>query len=480
MTADSRSVLRLIPAVETVLRDPGLTPLAGRVSGPRLTELVRLSLARVRQDVLEGRVAEVSLESVVARIVKTGLELTEARLRRVINASGVILHTNLGRAPLSARALEAVRQAAADYSNVEYDLERGERGSRMSHVEGLLTFLTGAEAALAVNNNAAAVLLALNSLAQGRDVLVSRGELVEIGGSFRIPDVMERSGARLREIGTTNKTHPRDYEKSITAETALLLKVHASNYRIEGFTADVGLPALSRIGERHGVPVMVDLGSGALVDVSGRGISREPLVAECLAAGADLVTFSGDKLLGGPQAGIIVGRRDLVQKLKQNPLARAVRLDKLTLAALTATLVDYLDPEAAWDRIPTLRMIGADPAVLAERARELAAALAARLPAMRVDVQEAETAVGGGALPLEGLRSWVVTVTPADGAGVTTAGLERALRAGDPAVVARVQTDRLMFDLRTLTPEDAGVLPDVMAAAFARAGSAPQRARGKE
>lgn len=491
MTADSRSTLRQIPAVEALLRHAGLDSVRARLGGAHLTRLVREVLETARQEVLSGGAPDLGAEALAGRVACAAEAMLRAGLTRVVNASGVILHTNLGRAPLSARALDAVRRAGEGYSDVEYDLVRGERGARMSHLERLITFLTGAEAALVVNNNAAAVLLALNSLAQGREVLVSRGELVEIGGSFRIPDVMEKSGARLREVGTTNKTHPKDYEKAIGGDSALLLKVHASNYRIEGFTAEVTLPQLARIGEAHGLPVMVDVGSGALLDVSPHGAAREPLVAECLAQGADLVTFSGDKLLGGPQAGLVVGRADLIRKLRANPLARAVRIDKLTLAALAATLVDYLDPETAWRAVPTLRMIAEDPAALELRAGALRARMDAALNkdaalnpgtagACRVEVAPAETAVGGGALPLEGLKTWVVAVALTDRekaggspADVSPDAMERALRAGDPPVVARIQADKLLFDLRTLTPEEAEELPELVARAL-------RRARGNE
>ena len=482
MTADPRATLRQIPAVEALLRHAGLDGVRGRLGGAHLTRLVREVLEVVRQEILAGGGPDLSPEALAARAAVRAESMLRAGPTRVINASGVILHTNLGRAPLSTRALEAVQQVGAGYSDVEYDLARGERGSRMGHVERLLTFLTGAEAALVVNNNAAAVLLALNSLAQGRDVLVSRGELVEIGGSFRIPDVMEKSGARLKEVGTTNKTHVADYEKAIGGDTALLLKVHASNYRIEGFTAEVALGQLARIGEAHGLPVLVDVGSGALVDVASHGAAREPLVAECLAQGADLVTFSGDKLLGGPQAGLVVGRADLVRKLRANPLARAVRIDKLTLAALTATLVAYLEPASAWQELPALRMIATEPAALKARAEALRDGLVARLaaaapgegtagegaaPRPRIEVAPAETAVGGGALPLEGLKTWVVALSMP--AAVSPDALERALRAGDPPVIARIQAEKVQFDLRTLTPDEAEELPELVARALRRA-----------
>jgi L-seryl-tRNA(Ser) seleniumtransferase len=460
-----RDQLRAIPAVEVLLRNPGLDPIRNSFSHMALVRLVRRALADVRAEVLEGRLAEAPAEgALAARVVADARRLTAPGPVPMINATGVILHTNLGRAPLSRAALDAVVRAAAGYSNLEYDLVRGTRGSRQVHVEGLLAFLSGAEAALAVNNNAAAVLLALNSLADGREVLVSRGELVEIGGSFRIPDIMKKSGARLVEVGTTNKTHRRDFEKAIGPETALLLKVHASNYRIEGFTAEVSLSEMAEIGATRGIPLMVDVGSGALIDVSTRGVQKEPLVSECLAQGADLVTFSGDKLLGGPQAGLVVGRSDLVRSLRDNPLARCVRIDKLSLAALGATLRAFLDPDNAWRDIPALMMLARPEAELTAAAESLAESLAAALPGrIEADVIASEAAVGGGALPLAGLATRAVALRVN---GMTPDQLERRLRAGDLPVLVRIQNDRVLFDMRTISPGELALLPDLVARAL--------------
>jgi L-seryl-tRNA(Ser) seleniumtransferase len=464
MMENPRVRLREIPPVEGLLRHPALDDARNLMGHKHLVRLIREVLDRVRAEVQDGAGPDLSEAALAGRVVAEAAALAGIGPVRVINATGVILHTNLGRAPLSPGALDAVLNVARGYSDLEYDLARGERGSRTSHVERLLTFLTGAEAGLAVNNNAAAVLLALNSLADGRQVLVSRGELVEIGGSFRIPDVMQKSGARLREVGTTNKTHPEDYENAISPETALLLKVHTSNYRIEGFTAEVGLAELARLGEQHGLPVMVDLGSGALLDVSEHGVAREPLVAECLARGADLVTFSGDKLLGGPQAGLAVGRRDLVRKLRENPLARAVRIDKLSLAALAATLAEFLRPEGAWERIPVLALLAADPAALRARAERLAGNLAAAAGGrLEARVESAEAAVGGGALPLAGLATWVVALNPAPLSADALAG---RLRCAQPPVIVRIRNDRVLFDLRTISPEEEEMLPHIVARAF--------------
>jgi L-seryl-tRNA(Ser) seleniumtransferase len=361
-------------------------------------------------------------------------ELTSARaphLRRVINATGVIVHTNLGRAPLAEAALDRVREIARGYSNLEYDLSAGGRGSRQDHVAGILRRLTGAEAALVVNNNAAAVMLALAALAEGGEVLVSRGELIEIGDGFRIPDVLERSGARLREVGTTNRTRAADYEAAIGPETAVLLRVHQSNFRVVGFTAQPSLRELADVAGRHGLPLVDDLGSGALVD-----FGDEPTARASLAAGADLVTFSGDKLLGGPQAGIVVGRAELVETLRRHPLQRALRADKLTLAALEATLALALDHP---DEIPVLHMLREPAETVRERAERLAGLVGG-------EVEETVARAGGGALPLTELPSFACAVEEQ---------LVARLRLGDPAVVGILRDGRLLLDCRTLTDAEA-------------------------
>jgi L-seryl-tRNA(Ser) seleniumtransferase len=365
-------------------------------------------------------------------------------LRRVLNATGVVVHTNLGRAPLARAALEHAVEAAGAYSNLEYDLASGARGSRQAHVASVLHRLTGAEAALVVNNNAAAVMLALAALAEGRDVLVSRGELIEIGDGFRIPDVLARSGARLVEVGSTNRTRAADYERAIGPDTALLLRVHQSNFRVVGFTEQPPLDTLARVAQAHALPLVDDLGSGAFDSFEG-----EPSAREALAAGADLVCFSGDKLLGGPQAGIVVGRADLVERLRKHPLQRALRADKLTIAALEATLALYLDPERARREIPVLRMLQEDAAAVRARAERLAAAIGG-------EVEETVGRVGGGALPLAELPSFACAVEEA---------LAAPLRAHEPPVVGVVRDGRLLLDCRTLTDEEAD---EVEAAVSAR------------
>jgi L-seryl-tRNA(Ser) seleniumtransferase len=411
--------LRDLPSVDELARPHGGDPLA--------VEAARALVARAREEIRRGD----DPGDLAARL---GRELHTARaprLRRVINATGVIVHTNLGRAPLAEAALERVREIARGYSNLEYDLSAGGRGSRQDHVADIVSRLTGAEAALVVNNNAAAVMLALAALAEGREVLVSRGELIEIGDGFRIPDVLERSGARLREVGTTNRTRAADYEKAIGPETAVLLRVHQSNFRVVGFTEQPSLQELAAIARRHDLPLVDDLGSGALMD-----IGDEPTARASLAAGADLVSFSGDKLLGGPQAGIIVGRADLVGKLRRHPLQRALRADKLTLAALEGTLTLAQD---APNEIPVLRMLR-EPV---ETVRARAARLAARVGG---EVEETVARAGGGALPLTELPSYACAIEEA---------LAGKLRSGEPPVIAVVRDGRTLLDCRTLTDAEA-------------------------
>jgi L-seryl-tRNA(Ser) seleniumtransferase len=409
------------------LRDlPSVDELARAVDDPLAVDAARAVLARAREEITAG-FDPGDLED------RVRLELAATRhpsLRRTLNATGVLVHTNLGRAPLAEAALERIREVGRGYSNLEYDLTAGVRGSRQDHVADVLRRLTGAEAALVVNNNAAAVLLALAALAEGRDVVVSRGELIEIGDGFRIPDVLERSGARLVEIGTTNRTRAADYERAIGPETALLLRVHKSNFRVVGFTELPTVSELAGIARRHGLPLVEDLGSGVFVDVAD-----EPSARASLDAGADLVCFSGDKLLGGPQAGIVVGRADLVEQLRRHPLQRALRADKLTLAALEATLGLYLEPERALREVPVLRMLFEPADAVRARAERLA-----RL--VDGSVEETIARVGGGALPLAELPSFACAVEEE---------LGEALRTREPPVIGIVRDGRLLLDCRTLT-----------------------------
>jgi L-seryl-tRNA(Ser) seleniumtransferase len=410
------------------LRDlPSVDELARESDDPLAVDAARQVVARARERIQAGDdpgdlAAQLQAELSAARA---------PRLRRVINATGVIVHTNLGRAPLAETALDRVREVGRGYSNLEYDVAAGGRGSRQDHVAGLLGRLTGADAALVVNNNAAAVMLALAALAEGREVLVSRGELIEIGDGFRIPDVLERSGARLREVGTTNRTRADDYETAIGPETAVLLRVHQSNFRVVGFTAQPSLRELGDVARSHGLPLVDDLGSGALID-----IGDEPTAHASLAAGADLVCFSGDKLLGGPQAGIVVGRAELVEKLRRHPLQRALRADKLTLAALEGTLALAVD---APDEVPVLRMLREPPEAVRTRAAHLARHVGG-------EVEETVARAGGGSLPLTELPSFACAVEE---------DLAAKLRAGDPPVIAVVRDGRTLLDCRTLTNAEA-------------------------
>ena len=429
--------LRDLPSVDELAADERLATAAPR---PLLVAAVRSALERAREEIRAGA----DPGDLVERVESELAAARGARLRRVINATGVIVHTNLGRAPLARDALERVASVAAGYSNLEYDIDDGARGSRQDHVAPILRRLTGAEAALVVNNNAGAVLLALATLAEDREVLVSRGELIEIGDGFRIPDVLARSGARLREVGTTNRTRAADYDRAIGPETALLLRVHQSNFRVVGFTEQPRLEELVRIGRTHGIPVVDDLGSGVLVELEG-----EPSARDALSAGADLVCFSGDKLLGGPQAGIIVGRADLVEKLRRHPLQRALRADKLTLAALEGTLALYLDPERAAREIPVLRMLGEPLEAVRGRADRLA-------ELSDGEVEPTVGRVGGGALPLAELPSFACAVEKE---------LAMPLREGGPPIVGILRDGRLLLDCRTLTDDEV----DEVAAAIGHA-----------
>ena len=426
------------------LRDlPSVDELARAVGDPLGVDAARVVLARAREEIKAGH----EPGDLAARMKEEIASLREPRLRRALNATGVIVHTNLGRAPLADAALERVREVGRGYSNLEYDLTAGSRGSRQDHVAAALRRLTGAEAALVVNNNAAAVLLALAALAEGREVVVSRGELIEIGDGFRIPDVLARSGARLVEVGTTNRTRASDYEAAVRPETALLLRVHQSNFRVVGFAELPSLDELARVAERHGLPLVDDLGSGVLVDVPD-----EPTVRESLGAGADLVCFSGDKLLGGPQAGIVVGRAELVERLRRHPLQRALRADKLTLAALEGTLGLYLEPGRALREVPVLRMLVEPAASVRTRAERLA-----RL--VDGDVEETVGRVGGGALPLTELPSFACAVEES---------LAAALRAGEPPVIGVVRDGSLLLDCRTLDDSEVDEVAEAIRACRSR------------
>ena len=438
----ARAGLRALPSVQRLLEAPGAADLLAHASAPAAADAIRAALAETRTAILQGQAAAGQPEALLARARQIIDDQSVAHLRPVLNATGIVLHTNLGRAPLAAEAVEAVARLAEGYGNLEFDLDAGERGSRYANVEYLLTGVTGAESALAVNNNAAAVLLALSALAAGGEVIVSRGELVEIGGGFRIPDVITQGGAKLVEVGTTNKTRLADYRAAIGPNTRVILRVHPSNYRITGFTASPDLRELAQLAHDAGLLLVEDLGSGTLVDLQRWGHPHEPTVGESIAAGADLVAFSGDKLLGGPQSGLLVGRAQALRPLRTHPLLRAVRIDKLSLAALEATLRLYLDHDRAAARIPVLRMLSTPLPVLQARAGRLR-----DLVGEWAVTERTEGFAGGGSLPATPLASWVVAVRAP---GVSAMELARRLRRNRPAVVGRIAGERLLLDVLTL------------------------------
>ena len=436
---------RSIPSVEKLLSDGRVRELIDVYSREPLVFLVRQSLERVRREIAEGH-ASPSFDEIVDGIADQAAYLWRPKPRRVINATGVVLHTNLGRSPLSDDAVDSMQQAAMGYTNLELDLEGGSRGSRQSHVESLICQITGAEAALVVNNNASAVLLGLSAIATGREVIVSRGEAVEIGGGFRIPDVLRQSGATLVEVGTTNRTYMADYENSTTPDTGAYLKVHTSNFRVTGFTHEATVAELAVLGAARGVPVLHDQGSGCLIDTTQFGMAEEPLVQDSIGAGADLVFFSGDKLLGGPQAGIVAGKQAPVSRLARHPLARAMRIDKLSLAALSATLLHYLKSEAL-DKIPIWRMISTPAEVLKTRAAGWQ-----KTAGDTSQVARGLSAIGGGSLPGESLPTWLLSL-----AAESAPELAKRLRDAEMPVIARIEDDRVLLDPRTvlLSEEDA-------------------------
>ena len=447
----TQELLRTLPGIDRLLLHSTTKLLLQRFNREYVLQQCREVLDDLRTAIRSGETVDPAAleESSILKQLAHRLEAgAEPALVRVVNATGTVLHTNLGRALLSSDAVDMVRQAATMPVTLEYDLAAGERGQREQTIERLLVALTGAEAATVVNNNAAAVLLAVNTLAEGKDVIVSRGELIEIGGSFRIPEIMVKSGAALREVGTTNRTHADDYARAITERTALLLKVHTSNYRIVGFSAEVPLPALVKLGRARGVPVMEDLGSGALIDLSLYGLPKEPVVAERVSHGADIVTFSGDKLLGGPQAGLIVGRAALVDKVRTNPLHRALRCGKLTIAALEATLRLYRESSSATEGIPTLRTLTRSVRDLEAMGNQVLPALRKALGAgFRASLADSTAQVGSGALPTEGIPTKVIVV---EHAHLEASRVAERFRRASPAIIGRVHDGRFLLDLRTV------------------------------
>jgi len=471
--ADLHPYLRELPAVDRLLKEPALGELLERLPRKLVLAAVQETLQRYREKIIAGgeggsftAVSDLSPEKLAREAAVLARKQALPHLRPVVNATGIVLHTNLGRAPLARAAAEAVASIMEGYCNLELDLEEGVRGSRQAHVEGLLCELTGAEAAVVVNNNAAAVFLLLNSCAAGKEVIVSRGELVEIGGSFRLPEVMAAGGTRLVEVGTTNKTYRCDYEAAITPDTAALLKVHTSNYQLVGFTASVEAREIAELAHAHNLLAIEDLGSGVFLDTTRFGLPPEPRVQDSVAAGMDLVTFSGDKLLGGPQAGIIVGRRHLIEQIRRNQLARALRVDKLTVAALEATLRLYLDEEKAIAEIPIWRALAVSLSRLRERAAALAAWLRDCFPRLEVELLEGSSRVGGGALPTAELPTMLVSLRAP---GVEPSALAARLRGGSPPVMVRLQQERLLLDLRTVDPGEEALLRQALAAALEEA-----------
>lgn len=492
MSSELQERLRQLPSVDELLRHPALIPIVSAGARPMLVDAARTTMLAIREEIRAGAPGP-SLDAIATRVADRFLQRQRPSLRPVINATGVIINTNLGRAPLSQESLQAIAAVAQGYSNLEYDLETGERGSRHTHVRAALRELTGAEDALVTNNNAAAVLLVLSTLAAGREVIISRGQLVEIGGGFRVPDVMRQSGARLVEVGTTNRTRLRDYEEAITPETAILLSVHPSNFRISGFTESVPLSALAELAHSRGMFSVEDLGSGCLLDSARFGLTHEPTPQESIAAGADVVCFSGDKLLGGPQAGIILGKGALIQRISKHPLMRAIRIDKLTLAALEATLRHYQAQEVT-ERIPIWRMIAAPSEALARRAQHWAQQLSER--GIQAELIEGQSTIGGGSLPGETLPTTLLALGEAeilkqqggDSKGNDSGAnghqepaaanllpspkssaldtLAARLRAGNPPVVARILRDHLLLDPRTVLPEQDSALLEALKAAI--------------
>lgn len=446
--------LRNLPKADVVMELPVLRDFIASNGRKMALEAVRKAVEEMRQALLTGEDPDVSPEAAAARACAILKTEDKPSLRPVINATGIILHTNLGRARLNRRAAEKAAEIACSYSTLEYDAQTGKRGSRHDHVSRLIARVTGAEDAIAVNNNAAATLLCLVALAYKKEVVVSRGELVEIGGSFRVPEIMEQGGTVLKEIGTTNKTHLADYERAIGPDTAALLKVHPSNYRVIGFTEDVPAEQLAQLAHSRGLPLIYDLGSGLLEDLSSYGLD-EPTAQKALAAGADVILFSGDKLLGGPQAGIIAGKKEYIEKMKKHPLARVVRVDKMTLAALEQTLRIYRDPKEALQKIPVLSMVTRPAGELRTTAQGFAAGLAAEGLNAQFGIREDVARVGGGSAPMLDLATWCVWVRPL---GMSVDTLQEKLRHWKMPIIARISENEVLLDLRTLSEGDLVVL----------------------
>ena len=457
---NKRDLFAQLPSVDEVLNTNKIIDILNEYPRNIVIECIREAIEEKRRCIIELKEEnfnefKVSLDEIVTNIVNKCNLKYSLSLKKVINATGTVIHTNLGRSLLSESLKDELWQSASRYSNLEYDIDKGERGSRYTHLTETIKRLTGAEDVLVVNNNAAAVLLVLSTMAKGGEAIVSRGELVEVGGSFRIPSIMALSGADLVEVGSTNKTHMKDYEEAITENTKVLMKVHTSNYRILGFTQSVEVDELCEIGKKHNIPVIEDLGSGVFIDVSKYGLTYEPTVLDSIRKGADIVTFSGDKMLGGPQAGIIVGKKEYISQMKKNQLTRALRVDKLTICALEATLRMYLDEEKAIKEIPTLRMLTYTMEELEEKANALYSKLENLNTYSNIRIEDGLSQVGGGSMPLETINSKVIAITP-NNMNVST--LEKKLRLSDSHVIARVYEDKYVLDIRTIFEDEFDIL----------------------
>ena len=475
---DKNQLFREIPKVDILLKREELRALEKEFGRAVVLDSVREALGSLRRTISEAEqdAAEKAAAELIPDIIAQVRNQKTPGIRRVINATGTILHTGLGRAPLCREHAERLSELVCGYSNLEYDLETGKRGERYAHLSPLLTRLTGAEDALIVNNNAAALLLMLNTVAKGGEVIISRGELVEIGGNFRIPDILAAGNAVLKEVGTTNKTHLRDYEEAINEKTSAILKVHTSNYRIVGFTESVSVPELRKLGDRHGIPVIQDLGSGVLVDLSRYGAGHEPTVREAVADGADLVSFSGDKLLGGPQAGIILGKRQYIGQLKKNPLTRALRVDKFTVGALEMVLQEYVSEETMTEKIPVLRMISESEDSCRNRAEELCAKLREAVGELEFSVQGCTSQAGGGALPVTNLPGFAVTVKSRT---MTVNELEKKMRSLRVPIISRIMEDLIWLDIRTIGPDEYGLICEGLAEACSAPGTGPLETKSR-
>lgn len=457
------NLFKMIPKVDEILEDERIKSLLNQIPRKLVVDSIREEIDNLRKDIKENKVDEEGIvrrnQILIELVLKRANKKSSYKLRRVVNGTGIILHTNLGRALINREVMENVVDIVTNYSNLEFDIEKGERGSRYSHLKDLLTEITGAEDAMVVNNNAAAVLLVLSTMAKGKEVIVSRGELIEIGGSFRIPDVMEQSGATLKAVGTTNKTHLYDYENAINENTAALMKVHTSNYRVLGFTSSVSIDELYTLKEKYNLPLIEDLGSGVLIDISKFGLEYEPTVQDSIKKGVDIVTFSGDKLLGGPQAGIIVGKKKYIDQMKKNPLTRAFRVDKFSISALEATLRLYLDEKIAVEKVPTLNMLSMSIEKLELKAQKLYALLNEKVKdeGLSFHIVDSFSEVGGGSLPLERIPTKCIMINLK---GFSVNEFEKSLREYDIPIITRIYKDNIFIDLRTVREDEFQIIAD--------------------